>query len=101
MEQAVEIDNQAFPRLCIYLVDQDSNRRNYMENILHFMDGTLEFSHHPEELLHNLDDRLEGCSAVLVGPDFALATRRELVERLAAQLSSQVSNIVKRHREIE
>jgi len=82
----MEIDNQAFPKLCIYLLDLDAKRRGYMENILHFMDGDLKFSEHPDDIQGYLDKELVGCSAVLIGPDFDTATRREFVERLASRL---------------
>ncbi|MGD8589135.1 MAG: sigma-54 dependent transcriptional regulator [Chromatiales bacterium] len=81
----METDNQAFPKLCIFLLDENSYRRSYLENILNFMDGTLEFSQHPDELQNHLDTRLTGCTAVLIGPDYDEPTRRGVVERLAAR----------------
>jgi sigma-54 specific flagellar transcriptional regulator A len=79
----MEIDNQAFPRLCIYLLDQNSIRRSYLEHILNFMDGTLEFSAQWDDLQQQPDNRLVGCSAVLIGPDYETTVRKQIVERLA------------------
>jgi sigma-54 specific flagellar transcriptional regulator A len=56
-----------------------------MENILSFMDGTLEYSPQPEAFQDDLDHKTAGCSAILIGPDFETAKRREIVEHLAAR----------------
>jgi sigma-54 specific flagellar transcriptional regulator A len=86
LEQAMEIENQAFSKMCFYLLDQDPERRNYMENILNFMDGSLELAESPDEIHTHLESIMPTCAAVLLGPDYKLELRKAYVEQLAKQL---------------
>jgi sigma-54 specific flagellar transcriptional regulator A len=83
MELAMEIDNQAFPKLCLFLLDQNAERRNYLEIILHFMDGTLEQIAHPDDIEKHLTTSNSGCLAILLSPEYTGASRRETVEHMA------------------
>ncbi len=82
----MEIENQTFFKLCIYLMDESSDRRKYMESILSFMDGALELPNDPDDIKHHLDANPVGCSAVLIGPDYDAPSRREFVKQLARKV---------------
>ncbi len=82
----MEIEKQEFPRLCIYLIDENSDRRNYMDNILSFMDGEVKLTAKPDEIEKHLESSMVECSVALIGPEYSKEERREFVETLAKQL---------------
>lgn len=80
------IDKQSFPKLCVYLIDENADRRGYLHNILNFMDGEVMFTDSLQEIEEHLASSLVECSAVFLGPDYAQSQRREIAEKLAKQL---------------
>ena len=82
----METEKQEFPRLCIYLIDENAERCQYMDNILSFMDGEVKLSADVEEIGKHLAASMVECSVVLIGPDYGLEGRREFAEALAKQL---------------
>ena len=85
MEQTRESEDTVFPKLCIYLVDQDSRRLNYMENILGFVDAKVQQAGRPEDIKAYHESSQDTCSAVLIGPDFDKQAQLEFVDSLARQ----------------
>ncbi len=69
MGESAEKLAPAFPRLCVYLVDEDPERRKYLEHILSFLDGNVLFASNPDDIHQHIKSATEACSAVLVGPD--------------------------------
>ncbi|MDJ0807861.1 MAG: sigma-54 dependent transcriptional regulator [Gammaproteobacteria bacterium] len=80
------IERQEFPRLCIYLVDENAERRSYMDHILRFMDGEVKLTATPDEIEQHLATSMVECSVALIGPDYAEVERRDFVEKLEKQL---------------
>jgi len=57
---------------CVILVDRDQDRINYLNNILQFIDYSLEVAQDPSELKVQLSGRDEGvCQTVVFGTDLA------------------------------
>ncbi len=81
----MEVENQMFPRLCIYLVDQNADRQSYLENILGFMEGEIKLTEKPDDIQHHLEPSTVTSSAVIIGPDLAEKERRDFVKELARQ----------------
>lgn len=81
----MESENKVFPKLCVYLIDQDPDRQSYMRNILGFVDGEIQLTNNAEDLQAHLKSVEHACSVALIGPDLDDKTRREFVENLASQ----------------
>jgi len=82
----MEIEKQEFPRLCVYLIDENPERRSYMQHILNFMDGEVKSTAKLEEIEKHLQASMVECSVVLIGPDYVGQERREYIDRLAELL---------------
>ncbi|RLJ17228.1 sigma-54-dependent Fis family transcriptional regulator [bacterium endosymbiont of Escarpia laminata] len=82
MGEAAEKLAPAFPRLCVYLVDEDPERRKYLEHILSFLDGNVLFANNPEDIHQHAKSATEACSAVLIGPDLDRDTLSNFANKL-------------------
>jgi len=66
---------------CVILVDRDHDRINYLNNILQFIDYSLEIAQDASELKVQLSGREEGiCQTVVLGPDLADSEVDQLLE---------------------
>jgi len=76
-----------FPKLCIYLIDKDKGRQDYLKDILDFVDGTLQVVE-DSKAIADCQKRatIDVCSAVLIGPDLGAKQRRAIVDELAQRL---------------
>jgi sigma-54 specific flagellar transcriptional regulator A len=85
VEQPAEKGNPVFPKLCIHLLDEDAGRRDYLRDIISFMDGELTFTEKAADTGKS-DDLSNGCLALLMGPGIDLKERQALVDDLATRI---------------
>ncbi|MBT2990809.1 MAG: sigma-54-dependent Fis family transcriptional regulator [Candidatus Thiodiazotropha sp. (ex Ctena orbiculata)] len=74
-----------FPNLCIYLIDQDSERQSYLKHIIGFVEGELCVVADPTEIELPSLDKGSACVAVFLGldlePDQRLLIARTLQDQ--------------------
>ena len=71
-----------FPKFCIYLFENNPERKRYLTQILTFVEGEIESAEDPEDLTQRLNGAQGGCIAALVGSGFEAEARDDLLRML-------------------
>ncbi|MCG7882988.1 MAG: sigma-54-dependent Fis family transcriptional regulator [Candidatus Thiodiazotropha taylori] len=82
MGQTIATDGPVFPNLCVYLIDQNSERQSYLKNVIRFVEGDLRIVSELSEIeLPSIDEGV-ACVAVFLGIDLELERQLEIAQQL-------------------
>ncbi|MES9946716.1 MAG: sigma-54-dependent Fis family transcriptional regulator [Candidatus Thiodiazotropha sp.] len=82
MGQTIATDGPVFPNLCVYLIDQNSERQNYLEHVIGFVEGNLRIVSELSEIEPPSQDEGTVCVALFLGIDMALDQQLEITRNL-------------------
>ncbi|MGD8911905.1 MAG: sigma-54-dependent Fis family transcriptional regulator [Candidatus Thiodiazotropha sp.] len=82
MGQTKAIDGPVFPNLCVYLIDQNSERQKYLKNIISFVEGELHVVSELSEIVLPTNDKGFVCVALFLGIDLEVDRQLEIARRL-------------------
>ncbi|PVV12245.1 MAG: sigma-54-dependent Fis family transcriptional regulator [gamma proteobacterium symbiont of Ctena orbiculata] len=82
MGQTIVTDGPVFPNLCVYLIDQNSERQNYLEHVIGFVEGDLRVVSELSEIEPPSQDEGTVCVALFLGIDMALDQQLEITRNL-------------------
>ncbi|WP_316364359.1 sigma-54 dependent transcriptional regulator [Candidatus Thiodiazotropha sp. CDECU1] len=82
MGQTIVTDGPVFPNLCVYLIDQNSERQNYLEHVIGFVEGNLRVVSELSEIEPPSQDEGTVCVALFLGVDMALDQQLEITRNL-------------------
>ncbi|MEJ2395554.1 MAG: hypothetical protein P8Z77_12440 [Candidatus Thiodiazotropha sp.] len=80
-----EKESLVFPKLCVYLFDNDPHRKRYLEQIFAFVEGSIHLVESAEAITPLLSGADTGCGAVLLGSGWQRDEQRRLLERLSQE----------------
>jgi sigma-54 specific flagellar transcriptional regulator A len=82
MVQMLLKDGQVFPNLCVYLIDQDSERQNYLEHVIGFIEGDLCVVSALSDIELPSTDQGVVCLILFLGVNLELDERLEIAQQL-------------------
>ncbi|MES9829021.1 MAG: sigma-54-dependent Fis family transcriptional regulator [Candidatus Thiodiazotropha sp.] len=82
MGQTIATDGPVFPNLCVYLIDQNSERQSYLKNVIRFVEGDLRVVSELSEIELPSTDEAVACVAVFLGIDLESDRQLEIVQKL-------------------
>ncbi len=83
-----EKESLVFPKLCVYLFDNDPKRQSYLQQIFAFVEGEIIAVESPEALSRQFTKQGPGCGAVLIGSGYDREQQRSLLQRLGEEAPS-------------
>ncbi|MET0107514.1 MAG: sigma-54-dependent Fis family transcriptional regulator [Candidatus Thiodiazotropha sp.] len=82
MGQTKATDGPVFPNLCVYLIDQNSERQSYLKNVIRFVEGDLRIVSELSEIVLPSIDEAVACVAVFLGVDLESERQLEIAQKL-------------------
>lgn len=82
MGQTIATDAPVFPNLCVYLIDQNSERQSYLKNVIRFVEGYLRIVSELSEIELPSIEEAVACVAVFLGIDLELERQLEIAQKL-------------------
>ncbi|MEW8190339.1 MAG: sigma-54-dependent Fis family transcriptional regulator [Candidatus Thiodiazotropha endolucinida] len=82
MGQTIATDAPVFPNLCVYLIDQNSERQSYLKNVIRFVEGDLRIVSELSEIVLPSIDEAVACVAVFLGVDLESERQLEIAQKL-------------------
>ncbi|MEW8683604.1 MAG: sigma-54-dependent Fis family transcriptional regulator [Candidatus Thiodiazotropha endolucinida] len=82
MGQTIATDAPVFPNLCVYLIDQNSERQSYLKNVIRFVEGDLRIVSELSEIELPSIEEAVACVAVFLGIDLELERQLEIAQKL-------------------